>query len=237
MDEQTYQALQSADWERLSFELLTYASIRVRRLRWQTRRREPVLERHVEAGSPSLAGGLTLQDIVQESIRKVLSGERVWDLKKDPDLLSYLKGVISSEVSNLVRSHQHTLTQRLPETEVGDELHELVKLADPMEDHAAETRPSLPKTPLESAIAREQEEADAELFGELIDEIADDTELNKMVEAIMDGQVKPAAIAEHMKLDAKRVYKLREKLDRKVRIVEKRLGRKLGQVRDEGSVS
>src|SRR3990172_10704706 len=59
-------------------------------------------------GSKELAEGYKPEDIVFESITDIYIGDRNWNIDKYPSLVDFLKSVIDSKVSNLVRSYSHT---------------------------------------------------------------------------------------------------------------------------------
>ncbi len=239
MDEQTYRALQSPelDWGRISLELGAYTLMKVRRIKWQTPRREVGRKDDIEEGFPSLPEAKTVTDLVQDAVTKTLQGDRTWNRVKHPALIDHLKSVVDSDVYNLAMCKEHKMMGAFPESEEGEELEELVKLGNPLDEHAAGTLPVAPATPLDVNLQKEQLEADVELFNALTEEIQADEELIRMVDAILAGKEEYQEMEEHTGIPVKRLYKLREKLDRKARRVEERLGRKLGEPRDRGSVS
>ena len=67
-------------------------------------------------GTESLPAGKTPEDLVQESVEKVLSGERRWNPRKQPDLLAHLKSVVDSVVNHLAECKEHALVKRFPVT-------------------------------------------------------------------------------------------------------------------------
>lgn len=239
MDEQTYCALQSPDldWGRVSLELGAYALMKVRRIKWHTPRHEVGRKDDLEEDSPSLPKAKTVNDLVQDAVTKTLQGNRTWNRVKHPALIDHLKSVIDSDVYILARCKEHKMMGTFPESEEGEELEELVKLGNPLDEHAAGTLPVAPATPLDLNLRKEQLEADVELFNALTEEIQADEELTRMVDAILAGKEDYREMEEHTGIAVERLYKLREKLDRKARRVEEHVGRTLGETRDKRSVS
>ncbi len=221
MDPKTYERLAGADWDRITLRLGHYAAWRVRRLKWRTPRGE------------FLPAGKTVEDMVYEAIEKVWAEERAWDPGTQPDLMKHLMGVVDSLVSHLVTSADHIRVRRFPETEEGQEFEELLDKAHPGAPNAEYFPRPLPN-PEEALLQQEGQQADEELFAALVQEISGDQELEKIIEAMMDGKVKAAEIAGYTGLEVKRVYRLREKLNRAVHRVETQLGRRLGELQAEG---
>jgi hypothetical protein len=195
------------DWERITLLLVDYALFKVRRLKWRTGDQE------------SLPEGKTAEDLAYEAIEKVLSGARKWDPATCPELVGYLKGVVDSLVSHLVISEEHRRVRRMPQTEEGQEVEELLTLAKP----GAETAEHLVTIQIDPE-AQTAGKMEAERFvGEIFEGIAGDKELEMVMDALLRGNVKPREIAAETGIDVERIYKLREKLDRTVRHVERRL--------------
>lgn len=207
VDADILERLEAANWEHMALALTDYALFKVRRLKWRTGDKE------------SLPKGMTAEDLACEAIEKVWSGERQWNPTESPDLLAFLKSVVDSLVSHLVLSADHLYVQRMPETSDGREIEELLKVADPSSDTAQDivTVQHDPECLVISRMTAER------FVGALFEEIAGDGELEGMVTALMGGAVKPKEIAKEMGIEVERVYKLRERLDRAVMRVEKRL--------------
>lgn len=110
MEEAIWKLLEKLDWEEITLELIDYANIRTRRLKWRT-----------ESNS-DLPQGKRAEDIVQEAILQTFKGKRKWNPEKYPDILIFLKLVINSIVSHLVNSQNHKRLQRLPENDNGKSL-------------------------------------------------------------------------------------------------------------------
>ena len=110
VDRATLEKLSSQDWKALYPQLTHYALLLVKSLRWQT-------------GSTDLPKGFQAQDLVNEAITLVFTGQRRWNPGKVPVLI-YLKGVIRSLASHLVESAEHKKRQDLT---VVDEETETIK--------------------------------------------------------------------------------------------------------------
>lgn len=61
----------------------------------------------------NLPKGNETEDLIQEAIYKVITGERRWDPQKEPDLVKYLKMTIRSLVRNLLVSADHKKVGKL----------------------------------------------------------------------------------------------------------------------------
>lgn len=207
VDRVVQEKLEEANWDEITLRLTAYALFKVRRLKWRTGDRE------------SLPEGKTAEDLTYEAIEKVLSGERQWDPAACPDLLGYLRGVVDSLVSHLVISEEHRRVRRMPQTEEGQEVEELLTLAKP----GAETAEHLVTIQIDPE-AQTVGKMEAERFvGEIFEEIAGDKELEMVMDALLRGNVKPREIAVETGIDVERIYKLREKLDRSAKRIEGRL--------------
>ena len=198
MDEKILEELEQADWNRIYRELPKYTYLKVKRLSWRNQSYE------------NLPQGKTPLDIVQEAIAKVFNGTRQWN-PDEIDLLNYLKTVVDSLVNHLVESKNHKILQRLPETENGVSLEEVLPLD-------ASSLSSRPKTPEEILLEQEREE---QVWSEIIDAADGDVELEILVDSIMEGNSKPAEMAEEKGIDVQRIYQLRRKLRRRMRARKK----------------
>lgn len=81
----------------LNQQLLAYTHFRLKRLKW----------RHNREGTTK---GREANDYVQEALKLALEGkDRKWNPTTEPDLLKYLKGIISSLVSNAIKSKENKI--------------------------------------------------------------------------------------------------------------------------------
>ncbi|NKB82036.1 MAG: hypothetical protein GKS05_09145 [Nitrospirales bacterium] len=102
VDPDTLLRLNSADWEKIYPALLLYARFKARSLYWRS------------GNTLDLAKGMNAEDVVNEAIRKVYEGERVWDPIKVPDLLEFLKSsTLASMFNELAESADNRLVQWL----------------------------------------------------------------------------------------------------------------------------
>lgn len=179
----TLDQLHAANWDHLFPDLVAFAS-------WRA------------AGLPFTKGGGVLpqgqepKDLAREAITRVFEGRRVWDPARDPDLLDYLKGVVSSLSSNLVTSADHT--HRTAETN-----GEAIDL-DAFEDGQP--------TPAALAASAQCEEELRELVEEAT---ADDSGLATVAMGLEDG-MRAAEIASEFSMEVGDVYRMTQKLRRRL---------------------
>lgn len=208
--------LDDANWAEIYPRLVNYVQMRGEALKWRT------------GNKGDFAQGMTAEDLVQESIKKLYTGERAWDHEKDEDLGTFLRdSVLKSMLSNLVRSKDNTIVQNFPEG-TDRPLEETVKIANPMEEHASDFL-NRTKNPEEIAIARvdesEQKERDEEaqkIINRLTDLAKNDKEATIILECTMEGITKPQLIAEKTGVSIEQVYN-----------GQKRFRRLLKKVREE----
>src|SRR5262245_20476228 len=86
-----------AQWLAYYQELVIYAERKCRRLYWKT------------GGQDSLPGGNTPETLVREAIKRLFEGRRSWNHEKYPgeNPVPFLKGLVDSLVSDLVRGQEH----------------------------------------------------------------------------------------------------------------------------------
>ncbi len=151
----------------------------------------------------ALARGETAESLVSLTYVKVRTGERAWNRQQYPDLEDFLKSVLDSLISNLVRSVDNRKVEKLPEDP--ERLDALLKIT-PITDPAQHMNP---ERQLLAAEARQREEALVEAIEQLI---GTDAELRAVWHCIEDGAAKSQAIAEQTGLPIAAVYQLRRKL-------------------------
>ena len=178
--------LKAYDWDDAIPRLLHYALQRIRRNSWKG-----------ISGSSQLA-----QDIVQDAVLKIHTGERSWDPATHPDLFIYLKGVIKSMISHAVLSPQNK--RQILESSMSVE----------NETPFLETVSSGLPSPLQNIAAQEAEKDANEFICNLIDYLHDDPPLMKIVECILDDIVKPRDIAQKLNIDINEVYNRQKRLCR-----------------------
>ena len=176
--------LRAADWERIFLSLTAYAVTRSSRL-------------YLVKGGGELPQGHRPSDIAHNAVQLVFEGERHWDPDAHPDLLRYLKGVVSSLVSNLITGADHVRRA----DEASDEPLDL-------DGYQGIVTPS-PLATTESAACVEELRA-------IVDrETAGDDGLAAVAMGFEDG-MRPAEIAELLSIDVQEVYGLTRKLRRRL---------------------
>ncbi|MCH8034806.1 MAG: hypothetical protein IH950_13750 [Bacteroidetes bacterium] len=96
IDEQFLEFLNSHDWQDIIKRLTAYCEWKVRSGKWWRRSKD------------ELAKGIQPKDIVFEAINDLFSGERNWNREKYPTVIEFLKSAVDSEISNLIKSYDHT---------------------------------------------------------------------------------------------------------------------------------
>lgn len=158
-------------------------------------------KRYNKTACNMLAEGKTIEDIVCESIQDLITGKRKFNSEKN--LLENLRLIARSKISWSFSSSDH---KKRIYVDPSDEEHE----------HMMEEGGWLRELP---------KEIDYDFFlSELINEVADDEELQLVLMAIWDdGETKSSRIAEITDFDIKRVYELRRKLGDKAKKVQRRI--------------
>ncbi len=100
------------EWLRLMERLTRHADCKLPHLYWRGVR-----------GSRGMAPirGMGADDIAAEAITDVIEGRRAWDQGAEPDFLKFLKSVVDSKVSHLVRTVENRKTRRLGPPNADDE--------------------------------------------------------------------------------------------------------------------
>lgn len=199
MDEEAIKYIEEVDWESITLKLTRYAILKIKRLSWKHER---------------LPMGLTDEDMAQEAIANLFEGKRNWDRAKYPDLYWYLKSVIDSKVSKLYKLKEYKLTQPFPTTREGQEVEELLDIADPSDDNATYLmQPIL--DPNETLLEKEKKGNDEVIVNTFFEAIKGDKDLERLLSLFMDGYTKPSEIAEQMGIKAKEIYNLQKRFKRK----------------------
>ncbi len=94
IDESTRKQLDSQDWAEIVPKLSDYAVMKVNKAFWR-------------GGKEYLAGAKQIEDIVAGAIEATYRGERKWNHARVPDVVKFLKRVIDSDVSHLLKSYEH----------------------------------------------------------------------------------------------------------------------------------
>ena len=103
--------LSDNEWNDLVDRLTLYAHCRFARLIWRG------VPWHRGGSAP---GAAQPSDIAADAIVSVINDERIWDREKYPDFFDFLKGVVDSRVSHLVRSVENRKLGRFFHKPAGD---------------------------------------------------------------------------------------------------------------------
>jgi RNA polymerase sigma factor (sigma-70 family) len=197
LDPETRRMLDQADWQRVVLGLTSYAVSLVALRQWKT-------------AEGMLPKGHTPADLVCEAIRLVFEGDRQWNPEQDPDLLRYMKSVVKSLVSHLLRSRDHRARANTRTQENLDAV-ELAVAAVP----ATSPNP-------EQEFFGDEDDAQMHELVDLVHGCANgDDELELIVLELQEGK-KPREIAESLGMPVERVYQCLQKLQRRVRAACKR---------------
>jgi hypothetical protein len=140
-----------------------------------------------------------------QAIEKLLSGERRWNPKKEPDLFKLLTSVADSIISHLAQAWENRRVRSESALSAhagadGEEANQIASYADPID------------CPSALAVQHEQEKESNAFLSQLRDFLRKEPELQKAVDCILDGTVKRADIAAGLGLSVKETTNLRKKL-------------------------
>lgn len=135
-----------------------------------------------------LAEGNQIIDIVQEAVAKVLAREHRWNPTRQPDVFAFLRDVVRRLVSNLSKGKDNQ-TAALDEARA---------------ERTEESRDDL---------SLEQERA----MEEIMAAAKERTDIGQVVDAMMDGHLRPEDVAEVTGLAVKDIYNILKVLRRRVR--------------------
>jgi hypothetical protein len=208
--------LNQADWKRIQLKLLEYAGFKIGRLKWRT-------------GQGVLPKGLSMEDIVIGAVQKTFEGAqaamndgaaresapgvRRWNPESAPDLLEFLKAVVDSDVSHLVSSEEHRLTNYHAQATAEEARDAIERLPSQASDN-----------PEQSLLRREreaQEEGFGEYFVELTSAFAHDPPVQKVLasyreQSLKSETIKPAAVARDTGMPIEEVRNAIKRLRRRV---------------------
>ena len=150
--------------------------------------------------SKALPEGHDAESIAQEAITRFLEGRRTtWDRNwSAEELINWLK----YDVAKSILSHTFGSRHAKNEWPVRDE--------------------DLPEV-LDEDFLEEEVEYAKRLVEELLEEFKDDEELLGVFECVWDGDKKAAVIAKRLNYDINRIYRIKEKMLRRAKTVEKRV--------------
>jgi len=190
----TFYALENQDWELISSKLLKYTKAKINQIHWYT-------------GHGEAPKGIQAEDIVQEAIYKVLNGERRWNPQQYPDLLTFLKSIIRSEISHLLKSwdHQHVISTEKIEMKMDKE--------------------NLAETPEEILINAERKKHLHQYKEKLFELAKDDEEVFFILDCYENDIWKPREIANKLGVQTDKVYNALKRLKRMLKKIEESEGR------------
>lgn len=184
-DEATLEQLNQMDWPLLSRQLALYASKRATLLYWG------------REGHPGrLPKGYQARELVTEAIMRLYRGTRRWDPDQDPDLLDYLRGVVDSLLSSLVRSRDHRVSKERVDV---DEV-----------DLPDDGRP----TPEDNLLHAERLEIENRVLDGLLTLTKKDPLVADLLDHLYAGEGRPRVIAEKLHCEVNDIYNARKRLDR-----------------------
>lgn len=179
-----------ADWDTLLPQLLAYTRWKLKELTWRGSK------------SGTIPGSKEPMDFIQEAIMKALHGQRLW-VQERVDLLTFLKGIISSDINNLVEKSENKL-------EIRATLAEEETNAFTVDISGLESDPVSPfyGSPY---IHYEQKETRDRILSKL----QEDKIAYAVVRLVIDeGIDRPKQIAERLNIDIKDVFNAKKRLRR-----------------------
>ena len=182
------------DWEEILERLTRHAHYKLLRLVW---RGVPFSR----GGAPP--GGVEAADLASEAIVDFLDGRRKRDPEVQPDLLTFLKGVVDSKVSHLVESVENVSTARLTE---GQERGGVQAIGHSSSATVAASELIIDQEGLEQFRLR------------IWREIEDDNLAIQILDCYEAGLKKPAEMAEAIGVEVEEIYNAQKRLRRKVEI-------------------
>jgi len=115
MDSKLRKALDAQDWQSIMVKLYAHS---IFRLNWFGIKSEMRLQ------------GKTFEDFATEAVTLVYEGKRNWDPQKYPDIIKYLKQVINSLISNLIKSDE---AKRTLDADLTEEINDIMLFDDMFE--------------------------------------------------------------------------------------------------------
>jgi len=206
--------------------LIVHAICESRKFRWRTGGAHGAKHTGMKAKQQkdmALAKGTSPEDLIYEAVHLTLAGKRPWNREKYPNLANHLKWVITSLVQNLASSADNQKVGPIPEDRDGAERDDLL----PAE--VATDCPDSEPAALDGAVSGNEEEAPPEatilrevigpnaayLADEIYKAVGDDDQLAEVLLHLAEGK-KPRHIKDVMNLSSKDVYRLTQKLRRRL---------------------
>lgn len=192
--------LETADWNDIILRLTHYATWRACHYSWKPGK------------SDQLLGGKTPEDIALGAIEKVLTGTRVWDPEKYPDLLKHLMWIVNSDMEHLFSSMEHQKTSEMPESSSEEDI--TTDNSKALSGPSSLLHGKIP-TPEEVLLIKEKRNIEEKLKNKLYELVEGDEDLEMLLLCFEEGIDKPETIAAQTGWDISKVYSLKRKLLRK----------------------
>ena len=187
--------IKEANWPRIVRELAVYVTKRVRMTFW------------VSGSSNMLPEGLSVEDIVQESIKRFFTEDRNWDPIR-VDLLPLLKGIARSIIGNLPTSGDNRFVKRnivLEENETDDEKFSKMK------DQSSEDTTKSLRNPEQLLFEKRDQQIIIHAYHYLLKQAEGNDDYESVILAICDGFDKPAEISDQTGIELKKVYEFKRR--------------------------
>jgi hypothetical protein len=169
--------------------------------------------------SDGLAKGNTIEDIVRTAMVSLFgeldpdpnttTGKRRWDPKKYPEPFVYLMLVVKTELRNLAVSSENRLSDR------------------DVDDDALTTDKTAEALLVEAEDAAEHDRRVQRLYSLLIDEIADDEQVQTLHDHMIDGTYKPQLLADRLSMSVKDINNLKRRMSNAAKRALARLDKEL----------
>lgn len=177
--------LSDDEWAEIVEKLTLYADNKMRKLRW----------RGVLNGA--VLGGVCADDMAATAIESLLYGGRNWNQEKTPDLFEFLKDVVDSKVSNLVKGEENKKSRQVD--------------ADDQKNEPAFRGRRNTATPPEIMSDEEQRKR---IRSSVMAEIGQDELVESILECYESGIEKPSEIAELVEVTTKDVNNAKKRINR-----------------------
>jgi hypothetical protein len=197
--------------------LTLHAAMKLERRWWQG----------VLGGEPP--GGLKPMDFVQRAVEKTVQAAegdksgRHWNFETQPDLSRHLRSVIDSDISHLVEGWENRTFRS----------EEFLNGTNSDEDSEPALSLLLAQTanPSELCAANEIEQAREKILFEFFDSLADDPQLQRLMELIFDGVGKSGEQAKKLGLTANEMYVVTRRMQRHIEQFKEKRAKSLAEAR------
>ena len=210
-------SLSDVEQTELLLNLTDYTDIKARGKNWRT------------GNGVELSEGETSFSVVSLAFERVLEGRRIWNPQTEPSFKKYMFDVIDSLLSHLAAGKDNRLfvnensgryapvkdKEKVGVLTVAEEKFVAEKNTKQFENSEWLMRKQ-PSPEDELIIAEEnakRKKLNNEVLQAIHEAIADDAEVSAMVGAMERNIVKPEDIAEYTKIDVKRIYNARKRLN------------------------